>query len=416
MSGSSRNEISVPTAYPMHGNHGFSWSINASSYLSHIHGGIVVSSIKVKCVLEKNKAHEQVQKVFDVRHAAVSEDIMLDNHIEPKDFKKSAKRGLKYAESFIISEMSDMFLSGDKKVLIMTSSFDEQPGTEFARELVTTIEFCFTDPALKSEMDKKIHKLIVSCYEKADDEFEDNTPIIGMICQDKDGLNIRRYSLDKHVRHMTDEELDLHYGEGFAVFNHRVTETLKSDSKGLIIFHGTPGTGKTNYIRMLIKELASSTKNVIYIPSSFVEMFMEPSFITFLQDWIVTMDNPTIILIEDAEALIESRDSGIRSQGIANLLNATDGILNDILGTQIILTFNIDLEFVDEALLRPERLLARKEFLDLDSAQAKKLLLHLGIDNFEPQGYMSLASIYAQKNKRSVIEHNAQKKKERIGF
>jgi ATP-dependent 26S proteasome regulatory subunit len=237
-----------------------------------------------------------------------------------------------------------------------------------------------------------------------------------MVCSDKDGLTIRRYSLDEHVKPMTDEELDLHYGDGFSDFNQKVIDTLKSDSKGLLIFHGTPGSGKTHYIRMLIKELAESTKNVIYIPSSFVEMFMEPSFLTFLQDWIVTMNNPTIILIEDSESLIESRDPGYRSQGISNLLNATDGILNDILGTQIILTFNIDIEMIDDALLRPERLLARKEFLDLDSEQAKKLLLHLGIDNYEPQGFMSLASIYSMKNSRNIIEHNARRKKERIGF
>jgi hypothetical protein len=71
---------------------------------------------------------------------------------------------------------------------------------------------------------------------------------------------------------------------------------------------------------------------------------------------------------------------------------------------------------IDDALLRPERLLARKEFLDLDSEQAKKLLLHLGIDNYEPQGFMSLASIYSMKNSRNIIEHNARRKKERIGF
>jgi hypothetical protein len=367
-------------------------------------------------MLNKEKAHSNIMKIFNVDHQSASDDIIIENDSEIAQFRKGMKNGIKNSDSFIASDMCDLYMSKDSKVLVLSLSYSHGIPGQKQVEIISTIEVCFTDIKQKNSIEKKIQKLLNTCYEKSEDEFDESSPIIGMVCSDKDGLTIRRYSLDEHVKPMTDEELDLHYGDGFSDFNQKVIDTLKSDSKGLLIFHGTPGSGKTHYIRMLIKELAESTKNVIYIPSSFVEMFMEPSFLTFLQDWIVTMNNPTIILIEDSESLIESRDPGYRSQGISNLLNATDGILNDILGTQIILTFNIDIEMIDDALLRPERLLARKEFLDLDSEQAKKLLLHLGIDNYEPQGFMSLASIYSMKNSRNIIEHNARRKKERIGF
>jgi hypothetical protein len=402
--------------YPLHGTHMFTWSVNASSFLSHLNGDMPVSSLRVRCMLNKEKAHSNIMKIFNVDHQSASDDIIIENDSEIAQFRKGMKNGIKNSDSFIASDMCDLYMSKDSKVLVLSLSYSHGIPGQKQVEIISTIEVCFTDIKQKNSIEKKIQKLLNTCYEKSEDEFDESSPIIGMVCSDKDGLTIRRYSLDEHVKPMTDEELDLHYGDGFSDFNQKVIDTLKSDSKGLLIFHGTPGSGKTHYIRMLIKELAESTKNVIYIPSSFVEMFMEPSFLTFLQDWIVTMNNPTIILIEDSESLIESRDPGYRSQGISNLLNATDGILNDILGTQIILTFNIDIEMIDDALLRPERLLARKEFLDLDSEQAKKLLLHLGIDNYEPQGFMSLASIYSMKNSRNIIEHNARRKKERIGF
>ena len=166
---------------------------------------------------------------------------------------------------------------------------------------------------------------------------------------------------------------------------------------------------------MLLKDLVKSKKNVLYVPSNFIDSFLDPSFITFLSDWILEQNNPTIILLEDAECLVESRDSGVRSLGISNLLNITDGILNDILGTQIILTFNTNLDYIDSALLRPERLLARKEFTNLNKEESVRLVEHLAIDH-RVSDDMSLADIYSLKNNRQVLYHNIKEKKSKVGF
>ena len=66
-------------------------------------------------------------------------------------------------------------------------------------------------------------------------------------------------------------------------------------------------------------------------------------------------------------------------QGVTNLLNMTDSLLNDMLKLQIICTFKVDLKELDAALLRLGRLLARKEYKALPELDANLLDQRLGI-------------------------------------
>jgi hypothetical protein len=45
------------------------------------------------------------------------------------------------------------------------------------------------------------------------------------------------------------EELALHYGADFPVWEKQWTERMRRTSSGLTIFHGPPGCGKTSYLR-----------------------------------------------------------------------------------------------------------------------------------------------------------------------
>ena len=60
----------------------------------------------------------------------------------------------------------------------------------------------------------------------------------------------------------------------------------------------------------------------------------------------------------------------------------------------MICTFNTALDNIDEALLRPGRLLARKEFIPLDKNSANRLLKHIGNEESADRD-MSLAEIYS---------------------
>lgn len=176
----------------------------------------------------------------------------------------------------------------------------------------------------------------------------------------------------------------------------------------------------TYYIRYLLQCLTKINKKVLYFPPTMVQAVTDPSFFNFITTW--TMDNGknSILLIEDAEPLLSSRES-TRNMGITNLLNLTDGILNDVLSIQIIATFNTSIIELDDALLRPERLIARKEFKKLNIDNAKKLAMNLKIDPDKITDEMTLAEIYSIKNDSDILIHGIDKKsamgeKNMIGF
>lgn len=206
----------------------------------------------------------------------------------------------------------------------------------------------------------------------------------------------------------TIRDLDVNYGHGFAQFHTELMDRFKAGSKGLVLFHGLPGTGKTYYIRHLLRQMAASKKRVIYMPPNMVDHLTDPGFMTFLIDTIKRWSREgrfCVLLIEDAEPLLAKRQEGVRIQGVTNLLNMTDGLLNDMLNLQIICTFNVDLRKLDSALLRPGRLLARKEFKPLNELDANLLAQRLGIrHHFE--GPATLSEIYAMQKDSSTLVHD----------
>jgi ATP-dependent 26S proteasome regulatory subunit len=118
------------------------------------------------------------------------------------------------------------------------------------------------------------------------------------------------------------------------------------------------------------------------------EMLSEPSIIPFLMD-----NKNSILVIEDAERVIADREGNGSSAGVSNVLNITDGILGDCLNIQIIATFNMKRERIDQALLRKGRLIAEHKFENLNVEETNNLLKYLGKDQIVEEG-MSLADIY----------------------
>ena len=202
--------------------------------------------------------------------------------------------------------------------------------------------------------------------------------------------------------------LDVNYGYGFSGFHNDLMQRFKNETKGLVLFHGIPGTGKTYYIRHLLREMAIAKKIVIYMPPNMVDYLTDPSFISFLARTVKKYNSNNqfcVLLIEDAEPLLAQRQSESRIQGVTNLLNMTDGLLNDMLKLQMICTFNVELSKLDAALLRPGRLIARKEFKPLTVLDANRLAQKLGI-KMEIKKPTTLSQIYAMLEGKSTIIHN----------
>lgn len=211
---------------------------------------------------------------------------------------------------------------------------------------------------------------------------------------------------------------DLHYGNGFEEFHNSLITRLKENNKGLVLFHGKPGTGKSSYVRILIDELCKANASILYAPSGLSSMLTDPNIIEFISEWIVEKNRHCFLLIEDAEPLLEMRSNGDnRSTGISNLLNITDGILNDILGLTVIATFNTELSKLDPALLRQQRLIARKEFKELSEAECFALAEAIGLKEIHCKEYpVSLADFYSKLNSFETLLHDVSIKKKSIGF
>ncbi len=202
-------------------------------------------------------------------------------------------------------------------------------------------------------------------------------------------------------------ELDMHYGYGFEKFHKDLLKRFQEGSYGLVLLHGEPGTGKTYYIRHLLRKMNDSNKVVIYMPPNMIDYILNPVFMTFLTNEISMFSKEgktCVLLIEDAEPLLASRSETGRVIGVSNLLNLTDGLLNDLLKLQIICTFNVKIKELDKALLRPGRLIARKEFKAMSMIDANRLAQQLGIKHLfiKPA---TLAEVYALLKDKNTLTH-----------
>lgn len=223
---------------------------------------------------------------------------------------------------------------------------------------------------------------------------------VNLVITSPSGYDTEPFSLPKQKI-----DIELNYGEKFGNIHKTIIESLnKQKGKGLVLLHGTPGTGKTHYLKYLASRIKG--KKVLFIPPYLADFITSPEMTPFLID-----NSNSVLFIEDAERAIVDRNEG-GTTGVSNILNITDGILSDILNIQIVATFNMDRQKIDPALLRKGRLIAEHKFDALSVEESNKLLNHLGIDYITTIP-MTLTEIYNVKDQHFISEPTKNKK---IGF
>ena len=234
------------------------------------------------------------------------------------------------------------------------------------------------DHYLTNEGQYKLKSLLSVAKSYSKERIQKNH--ISIIYNDGNGLSKNIFELKKK-----EINLEENYNDDFIQVSKDIIHKLNNRKKtGLFILHGEHGTGKTTYIRYLASILE---REVIFVPPDMVDIITSPNFIGFL------MDNPdSVLIIEDGESAVQQRDN-IRTNGVANILNMTDGLLSDCLNISIVVTFNTKTKNLDDALLRKGRLLRRYEFGKLTQTKAQKLLEKIGSDK-TATGPMRLSDIY----------------------
>lgn len=232
-------------------------------------------------------------------------------------------------------------------------------------------------------------------------EFQPKKSGINLVKSEMGHLDVEEYDMM-----VPDMDLKLNYGEDFLKVHDLIVRRLNApNDKGIILFHGEPGTGKTSYLKYLTRVITN--KEILFVPPSMAESIAEPSIIPFLME-----HKNSILIIEDAERVISDREVGNGSPiAVSNLLNLTDGILGSCLNIQIIATFNMKREKIDQALLRKGRLIAEHKFDPLSVDNANALLKHIGKDTVVDKP-MVLADIYNIDEEQYKVNNDNKK----IGF
>jgi hypothetical protein len=232
----------------------------------------------------------------------------------------------------------------------------------------------FHCPGTDKKLIERIEKVFAACKKEPQPNYTH------FLVENSGRLTLRSFKMEAPSA----DSILSNYNDDFKEVDRIIQEKLQQTTKGIILLHGLPGTGKTTYIRYLISILK---KRVIYIPSDNARSLSSPDFLKFIMDY-----PDTILVIEDAEDIISERGRG-GGFTISNLLNMTDGILSDCLRIQVICTFNYALANIDKALLRKGRLIARYEFGLLEVEKCRGIAKKLGIDTPITKK-MSLANLY----------------------
>lgn len=201
-------------------------------------------------------------------------------------------------------------------------------------------------------------------------------PTFQIVKQTSCGIDTESVALDTPSR-VDAETLALHYGEAFPRWHGRFLGALRERRTGLTILDGPPGTGKTSYLRHLMLELKDSHR-FYFIGSANLRLLRDSEFVDFwASERRMHGDSSLVVILEDAEAALMPRGFDNR-QEVSLLLNITDGILGEFLRLQVICTINCALKELDQALLRPGRLMAHHCFGPLDAERARMLAARLG--------------------------------------
>jgi hypothetical protein len=315
----------------------------------------------------------------------LEEDIVLDVRLgyHPDDFEKYFKTPFRSYDFddvnfdnkiFKLSEIGFIlvksingqltFVDDDSKIVVVASS-PTKLDLEFFKfsdiHHTKNVEISFYHHEKnKKRVEDILHFLFKEIFKKP--KKENN---FYMIAQGPEGLYNQRATFKPTT--IKNNDFEKYYGKGFP--HEKMLEfVIDDDTDNLMIIHGPPGTGKSEYLKHLFEKCE---KDIIYVPPSMLAMISTPGFITYMIE-----NKNSLIVIEDAEEILSEN----RNAATQNLLGMCSGLLKDVLEIKCICTINCDIGKIDPALLRKGRLHFEHLFRKLTIEEGRELAKFVGVD------------------------------------
>ena len=238
------------------------------------------------------------------------------------------------------------------------------------------------------EQQDHVEKMVVQITECIVD-YEDESNKINTLSMNSDNL------IDLEPLIISEIDTENMYSDAVIKKIDKLVKVIKKDSKGLSIFTGEKGLGKTN----MCKYVASKVdKMSIFIPNNMIEQTVNsPDFKRFLSRF-----EKTLIIIDDCEFLYNPV-FGRMNHFTNSILQLVDGFMSEHLNTHFLLVFNTTEEELDENLLDCNNLIDVVEFDMLSSEMATELSKSLGI-NKKHKNETRLLDVVNSKKKNNIKE------------
>jgi hypothetical protein len=245
-------------------------------------------------------------------------------------------------------------------------------------------EVCFYYKDIKQE--KELDEIFSEISECVVDYDDDNFDKVNTLSLNNNLLELEPIIINQDI------DVDNMYTSKVIKEIDKLVKSIKKKNKGLSIFIGEKGLGKTN----MCKYLASKVDRMsIFIPNNMIEQTINnPEFRNFIKKY-----DKCLLIVDDCEFLYNPV-YGKMNYFTNNTLQLIDGFISDHLDLQILLVFNDVEENLDENLLDCNNLLNIIEFELLDSETASELSKSIG-NNKKFKEETRLIDVFNYKNNKN---------------
>lgn len=226
------------------------------------------------------------------------------------------------------------------------------------------LSIMFSEEEDSSQVTKKKDRIINEIKDKFGDKMMDSLLV---------DINwYQGYSSSKITEVINDTVYDSAYPH---INLNSYVENYLDSQESVLLIKGKPGTGKSRFIRYLLKRMGQRKRDKI--KTCYTDDYETLYKGEIFKDFIKREYN--MMILEDIDTDLSKREEGNRV--MATILNTADGVIRSPVSGKIVLTTNLpNINHIDDALIRPGRCFDVLTLDELSAKEGEKLLNDLNTD------------------------------------